>query len=117
MKKHSIILVTVMVSIITPTTLWGKLSLERVYAFFGKYSHEAVVEDEFQLAQPGTLHLKNNTGNIVITTEWKRNSICLKAVKRAVKENDLSAIHIDVHRNPEKANELTIHSSFDSSDL
>ena len=96
-------------SIITPLSLYSKFSMDRVYSFFGKYTQEAVIEKEHQLTHPHVLVVKNIDGNITITTDWKKDSICMKATKRATKVEDLELITIQTHHDP---NQLTIASEY-----
>ncbi len=77
---------------------WEKFSMQRVYAFFGKYTNEAIEEKEYRLEKPGTLSLYNIDGNITITTEWKRDTICLKAIKKAAKPEELEMFSIKSER-------------------
>ncbi len=92
--------------------LWGKASMQRVYAFFGKYTNEEVIEKEYQLEQPGTLIINNVDGNITISTEWKKDSICLKATKRASKAEDLKSFEVDAMREEQfDGHHLTLSSS------
>lgn len=110
--KKTILLNVTLLCMITTGTIFGKLSFDRLYGFFGKYNHEFIVEKEFELAQPGTLVINNTDGNITITTEWQRNTICLKAIKKTTKEEDLSVININANHD-EAANELTINAVYD----
>ncbi len=88
---------------------WGKFSMQRVYSFFGKYTNEAVIEKEYQLAKPGILTINNIDGNIIITTEWKRDTICLKAIKKTAKEEDLEVFSIKTDREEQfDGNHLTL---------
>ena len=115
MKKH-LLFTLPLLSIITTNSLLGKMSFDRLYGFFGKYTHEAIVEKEFELKPSGHLVMNNNNGNITITTEWQRNTICLKATKRTTTEEDLELIHINAYNDPER-NQLTISSAFDNNTL
>ncbi len=79
-------------------TAWPKFSMQRVYAFFGKYTNEAVIEKEYKLEKPGTLSINNIDGDINITTEWKRDTVALKAIKKASKEADLEVFSVKTNR-------------------
>lgn len=77
---------------------WGKFSMQRVYAFFGKYTNEDVIEKEYKLEKPGVLTVNNIDGDIAITTEWKRDTVALKAVKKTSKTEDLEVFSIKTNR-------------------
>lgn len=87
----------------------GKFSMDRVYSWFGKYKHENVTEKEYQIAKPATLTIKNTDGDIIISTEWKRNTVCLKAVTRTAQEEDLKTFSINANRDEQaEGNHLTL---------
>ena len=77
---------------------WGKNSMQRVYSFFGKYTNEALIEKEYQLEEPATVTINNVEGNISINTDWKKNSVCLRATKKAAKPEDLPAFDVQAER-------------------
>ena len=72
--------------------------MQRVYAFFGKYTNEAVIEKEYKLEKPGTLAINNIDGDISITTEWKRDTVALRAFKKTSKKEDLEVFSIKTNR-------------------
>ncbi len=72
----------------------GKASLQRVYEFFGAKTHEAVVDKEFNLEQPGTLTINNTHGNITIERTWKDKKVCVRALKKSAKAEHLDIIDI-----------------------
>jgi len=87
--------------LLTSTALcnaWGNFSMERVYSFFGKYTNEEVIEKEYRVAKPTILKIRGIDGNITVTTEWKRDAICLKAVKRTAKKEDLEVFSVKTNR-------------------
>lgn len=93
MKRiHLNIILLLSITSIASAHIFDKFSLDGVYSLFGKYTHEEVIEKEFQLEHPGTLSVSNIAGNITITTEWKRNTICLKAIKKTAKPELLEMI-------------------------
>lgn len=112
MKKHILLTLPLLCSISTGTT-FGKMSFDRLYGFFGKYNHETIVEKEFEFKTPGKLVINNTAGDVTITTEWQRNTICLKAIKQATKEEDLGTIHVN-SKHDALNNELTISSAYDN---
>src|SRR5580700_7240408 len=107
MKKHLLFTLPLLCSITTGSAL-GKF--DRLYGFFGKYNHETIVEKEFELKPSGQLVINNNAGNITITTEWQRNTMCLKAIKKATNPEDLQLMHVNVAHD-EPNNQLTITSA------
>lgn len=115
MKKHLLFTLPLLCSITTGSAL-GKMSFDRLYGFFGKYNHETVVEKEFELKPSGLLVINNTIGNVTITTEWQRNTMCLKAIKKATKPEDLELMHVNV-RQDEANNEFTIDSAYDDDTL
>ena len=76
----------------------GKFSLDRVYSWFGKYSNQVVIEKEYQVKKPIMLTINNIDGDISITTEWKRDSIYLKATKKTAKEDELDSFTVKARR-------------------
>ncbi len=100
MKKTPLLLLSIslLTGILSSSSLYGKFSLKRVYDFFRPTKHEAFVEKEYQLEKPGILSLSNIDGNITINTEWKRDTICLKATKRSSKEENLELLAIKTNR-------------------
>ncbi len=109
-KKHIILCYSLLLfHSITLTSVSGKFSLDGIYSMFGKYSNEAIVEKEYQITKPATLTINNIDGDIIITTEWKRDSICLKATKKAAKEEHLNEFSIKAkHDERFNGNHLTL---------
>ncbi len=108
-KTISLSLTIALLTVSSSDAAWGKFSMQRVYSFFGKYTNEAVIEKEYQLAKPGVLTINNIDGNITITTEWKRDTICLKAVKKTSKEEDLEVFSVKTDREEQfDGNHLTL---------
>ena len=109
MKRYISISSVLWLHSITLTAGLGKFSLDRVYSLFGKYSNEAIIEKEYQVTKPATLTINNTDGDIIITTEWKRDSICLKAIKKAAKEEYLNHLSIKAKRDERfDGNHLTL---------
>lgn len=111
MNMKRTILFSTLISLhsITLTLGSGKFSLDGIYSLFGKYSNEAVVEKEYRITKPATLTINNIDGDIIITTEWKRDSICLKATKKATKEELLNEFSIKAkHEERFDGNHLTL---------
>ncbi len=90
--------VVLLTSMITPIDAFGKFSFDSVYALFGKYRNETVIEKEYRLENPDMLIISNINGDINITTEWKRDTISLKAIKKAAKPEELTAFSIKAKR-------------------
>lgn len=112
------ITILIVMGMIAPQTLVGKLSFESVYSFFGKQTHEAVVEKEYELEKPTSLVVNNTDGAINVTTEWSRNTICMKAIKKSNKEEALEALQIHTQKDIQKAgNQITISSSCDNKEM
>lgn len=99
-KKLSFILVLTASSISSLSAL-GKFSMDRIYSLFGKYQHENVSEKEYHIAKPATLTINNLDGDITITTEWKRNTIHIRAITKAAKEEDLKTFSVNAQRKEE----------------
>ena len=83
---------------IPSSTLHGKFSLQRVYDFFQFGKQEALVEKEYQLEKPGILSINNTDGNINITAEWKRDTICMKATKKVAKGENPDSLAIQTNQ-------------------
>jgi hypothetical protein len=116
-KRFLLLSYTLWLHSITLTFGLGKFSLDRVYSLFGKYSNEAIIEKTYQIAKPATLTINNIDGDINITTEWKRDSICLKAVKKAAKEEQLDLLSIKTkHDTRFDGNNLTLKTVYTSKD-
>lgn len=102
-------------SILPFTSLYSKFSFDTIYDFVRPARHEASVEQEYELQKPGILTVNNTQGNITITTEWKRNSICMKATKRASSDETLEALTIKTsYQEQNDSNHLIISSKHDS---
>lgn len=107
-----------LMGMIASHSLTGKLSLESVYSFFGKQTHEAIVEKEYELDKPTSLIVNNIDGEINVTTEWNRNTICMKAIKKSNKEEALETIQIHTQKDIQKTgNQLTISTAFDNKEM
>ncbi len=113
MKYKQLYTALLLSSLATPSAL--ALSFDGVYSLFGKYTHEEIIEKEFHLEPQGTLSISNLAGDITVTTEWKRNTIRLKAIKRAAKEETLPLIALKAHQPTNK--ELVLASSFSQDNL
>lgn len=101
--------VAVMLCSISSLSALGKFSMDRIYSLFGKYQHENVSEKEYQIAKPATLTINNLDGDITITTEWKRNTIHIRAVTRAAQEEDLKTFSVNAKRQEQfDGNHLTL---------
>lgn len=100
MKKSSLFFLSLglLSSMIPSSTLHGKFSLQRVYDLFQFGKQEAFVEKEYELAKPGILTLKNTDGNIAITAEWKRDTICLKATKKVASGENPDSLSIQTNQ-------------------
>lgn len=108
--KYSIVFISIFSihSITLPHNL-RKFSLNTVYSWFGKYTNEVIIEKEYQVAKPAILTINNITGDIVITTEWQQDSICLKAIKKTAKQEDLDTLTITAKRKERfNGNHLTL---------
>lgn len=81
---------------------WGNFSMERVYSFFGKYSNQDVFEKEYHVAKPTILKIRGIDGNIFVSTEWKRDSVSLRAVKRTSRKEDLEVFSVKTNREETK---------------
>ncbi len=116
MNKSSLFFLSLgLLSSMTPTSVYGKFSLQPIYNFFRSSKQEAFIEKEYQLEKPGMLTITNTDGNITITTEWKRDTICLKATKRTAKNEHLEAISIKANREEHfNGNHLIITSVHDN---
>lgn len=86
MKRITLLSTLILFHSIPLTAASGKFSLDGISSWFGKYNNETIVEKEYKIASPATLTINNTDGDINITTEWKRDSICLKAAKKVAKE-------------------------------
>jgi len=74
-------------------TLSIKPYFENIYSKLFSKQIEETVQKELTLNKNGTLSIENIHGNINIKTEWKQNSIILKATKRiSKKENPKNTI-------------------------
>lgn len=114
MKKLSFSLISLclMGSSIASEPWYRKLSLQRLPDLFRFSKHEQVVEKEYQLEKPGVLTVHNADGNISITTEWKRKTICMRATKRANREENLEALFINAkHKKHPEGDSLIISSA------
>ncbi len=72
--------------------------MDNVYSFFGKYTQEAVIEKEYPLQKAGMLTVNNIDGNITITSDWNKDSICLKATKRGAKDENIDLISVQSYQ-------------------
>ncbi len=100
MNIKRMILLSTLLSLPSITLTWGfgKFSMNRVYSWFGKYSNEGVIEKEYQIANPASLTVNNIDGNIIITTDGKQDAVCLKAIKKTAKEEDLNNFSVHASR-------------------
>lgn len=99
MKKPISYFVTIVLLTASPIcNAWGKFSLDRVYSLFGKYTNQDVFEKEFPISKPTILKVRGIDGNIHVTTEWRRNSVSLRAVKRATRKEDLEVFSVKSQR-------------------
>ncbi|MCK5632113.1 DUF4097 family beta strand repeat protein [bacterium] len=97
----------------------AKFSFDSIKSYFFKKSHQNSIQKEFPIKSPKLLTLKNLHGNISIT-QWKQNSIQMKATQEANKKEELTTIDIEtkiskkkiaiktVQKEPTK-NELFVH--------
>ncbi len=111
MKRSILFSTLISLHSITLTLGSGKFSFEGISSLFGKHNNEDVVEKEYKITKPetATLTINNIDGDINITTEWKRDSICLKATKKAAKEQDLTEFSIKAkHEERFNGNHLTL---------
>lgn len=108
-KRKALFSLFIVFHSITSIVASSKFSFDGIYSWFGKYNNETIVEKEYKIANPATLTINNIDGDIIITTEWKRDSICLKASKKAAKEDQLNDLSIKAkHEERFNGNNLTL---------
>jgi hypothetical protein len=80
--------------------------------FFERLPFEEVVDREYRVAPMCTLTISNRHGNINVHTEWKRNSVCVKAIKRAKKIEHLALFDVsEKHSADETHSHLSLAST------
>ncbi len=110
MNKSISYFLTIMLLASSPLcNAWAKLSMDRVYSFFGKYTNHDVFEKEYAVGKPTILKVRGIDGNIHVTTEWRRNTVSMRAVKRASRKEDLEVFSVKTSREEaDGANYLTL---------
>jgi len=72
---------------------------------------EETIDKKIALKPHGTLSIENMQGNILIKTDWKQNSIILKATKQMRKKGKFENITIQINEQPKK-NKVIVQTSF-----
>jgi len=110
MNKQISYFLTIVLLASSPTcNAWGKISMDRVYSLFGKYTNQDVFEKEYRVGKPTILKVRGIDGNIHVTTEWRRDSVSLRAIKRASRKEDLEVFSVKTNReDADGANYLTL---------
>lgn len=96
---YMILLCTIIVaptSFCTKTSTHEQSPLKKITSFLSSYKLEKIDQRELPATSINSISINNINGPITIKTGWKKNSIFLKTIKRAKKEEDLHHIKVVV---------------------
>jgi len=108
MAIHFCIRTCLIISIITPYTLFGTFSLDTIRTWFGRKTHETTVTHTYIAPEEGTLAIETTAGDITINTHARQEHITLVAVKKAAREEQLPELLIGEEQSSQQLRLKTI---------
>jgi hypothetical protein len=89
--------------------LHGNFSFKNVSSFFGAHPYQEVDNREYSIAPGGTIHIKNERGNVIILTEWHKKKVRVNIRKQAQKPEYLNLMTVqESHISDEDNNSLAL---------
>ncbi len=92
--NRSCFIFSIIISSLYTNLVYAEFSFKTVCAAFGANPYQEIIDQEYSITPGNTLHVFNDHGNISIKTEWKRDTVKLKAIKRTNKSEYLKHLAI-----------------------
>jgi len=114
MKLSHLLLKILLINSIFYQCSHTKFSLSSLTSYFSTNYPEEIIQKQIPIDKQSSLYIKNSSGNISIT-KWNQNSVQIKAIKQASKEEYLNSIDIQIQRTNKTITVSTITNTEESS--